>query len=293
MWKVNDALHTAVPTQSSATKIVRKSTQTLVFHITKTLGTLTMPRGTVNLNHPVFSIITVNLNNREGLNRTVESVRKQSFQSWELLVVDGKSVDGSLDGLETSVDSRIHISSEIDNGIYDAMNKGIARAKGLFLIFLNSGDSFYNSEVLRQIRPYTNGSKNLIYGDVLISSTRGDLTLMTQPSILTQHRFLRRTLCHQSCFFSRSLFSEFGSYDTRFKLAADYEFLLRIFFRGAARYLHAGIPICIYEGGGISDLPMNRQQLTEEKRRALDQVVSRPRQRLISLTHSALSLLRK
>ena len=97
---------------------------------------------------PKFSIITVNYNNLEGLKKTVESVKNQTYQKFEYIVIDGGSYDGSLEFIKDNESLLDYWVSEPDSGVYQAMNKGIEKATGEYLLFLNSGDHFCNTKVL-------------------------------------------------------------------------------------------------------------------------------------------------
>ena len=114
-----------------------------------------------------LSIITINYNNFEGLNRTLKSVINQNLKNFEYIVIDGGSTDGSKELIEKYADKISYWVSEPDRGIYHAMNKGIVKASGEYLLFMNSGDLFYNNfilnEVIDDISKY-----DLIYFDILI-----------------------------------------------------------------------------------------------------------------------------
>ena len=96
-----------------------------------------------------YSIITVNYNNKEGLRKTIESVISQTFRDFEYIVIDGGSSDGSAELLKEYSDKITYWVSEPDKGIYNGMNKGIAKATGDYLNFMNSGDCFYDQQVLK------------------------------------------------------------------------------------------------------------------------------------------------
>ena len=99
---------------------------------------------------PKLTIITINYNNLEGLKRTVESVLNQTWQEFEYIVIDGGSNDGSAEYIESQSEHIDYWVSEPDKGIYNAMNKGIAKARGEYLLFLNSGDHLYSAKVLEE-----------------------------------------------------------------------------------------------------------------------------------------------
>ena len=100
---------------------------------------------------PKLSIITVNLNNKAGLQKTIESVFSQTFTDYEYLVIDGGSEDGSKELIKKYENKFVYWVSEKDKGIFNAMNKGILKASGEYLLFLNSGDYFYDSAVLDDV----------------------------------------------------------------------------------------------------------------------------------------------
>ena len=115
-----------------------------------------------------LSIITVNLNNRDGLQKTIDSVICQTFRDFEWIVIDGGSTDGSKELIEQYADHFAYWVSEPDKGIYNAMNKGIKVAKGEYLQFLNSGDSLWNETTLQGVVPFFSGTTDIFYGDVAI-----------------------------------------------------------------------------------------------------------------------------
>ena len=117
-------------------------------------------------NMPLISIITINYNNAKGLQKTLDSVVSQSFQDFEFIVIDGNSTDKSVDVIKqfTRVNGWV---SEKDNGIYDAQNKGILKAKGNYLLFLNSGDILANSNVFQKVSSVLSGGKSFYYGNLI------------------------------------------------------------------------------------------------------------------------------
>ena len=121
---------------------------------------------------PLISVITINFNERVGLERTFESVFNQTFQDFEYIVIDGGSNDGSKELIEENTEKISYWISEPDKGIYNAMNKGISVAKGDYLLFLNSGDILYKNDVLSvsKIEQITDKQVNLVLddGDVLL-----------------------------------------------------------------------------------------------------------------------------
>jgi glycosyltransferase involved in cell wall biosynthesis len=116
---------------------------------------------------PKLSIITINYNDVLGLKRTLESVTGQIYSNFEYIVINGGSTDGSKELLEKYTDKISYWVSEPDQGIYHAMNKGIEKASGEYLLFMNSGDLFYNSGILKEVVDHIS-KYDLIYFDILI-----------------------------------------------------------------------------------------------------------------------------
>lgn len=202
-------------------------------------------------NLPILSVITITLNDRQGLHDTVSSVMEQSYEvPIEHIIVDGLSgydVRALLDGLE----SPAHLISERDKGLYDAMNKGIRLATGQYIIFLNSGDLFADEKVVFRIRQAieTEGA-DLIYGDSLERQIDGSIIYKKSRSIRTLP--LGMVTHHQSMVFRRSLLIEYDIYhDLSYRIAADYEFCLR-FLRVARRVSYLPVAIAAFQSGGLS-----------------------------------------
>lgn len=198
-----------------------------------------------------LSIITVNLNNNNGLIKTLESIKKQSFDSYEHIIIDGGSIDGSLSTIQEYSKQSTKLSywiSEKDEGIYHAMNKGIDVAKGEYLIFLNSGDKFHDN-ILHMI-PF-DGTK-YIYGDVnIIFSKNHSIETKSPFPIDPVFLLLEDTICHQVCFIHHTLFNN-QRYSTKYTLASDWIHIVKNIILENCTYQH--IPICItdYDGNGIS-----------------------------------------
>src|ERR1051325_2276261 len=120
-----------------------------------------------------LSIITINYNNKAGLEKTIASVVSSVSDQVELIVVDGNSTDGSKDVLRKYADKIAVSISEPDRGIYDAQNKGASEAKGNYLLFLNGGDILYSEETISQLLSATATGKGIIYGNSEIINSKG------------------------------------------------------------------------------------------------------------------------
>lgn len=199
------------------------------------------------MTHPYFSIVSVVLNHESGLKTTGESLKIQSFQDYEWIVIDGGSHDGSLSYIK---DNATHYISEPDNGIYDAMNKGLAMAAGDYVLFLNAGDALAAPDTLEKIAGAAGKEKNtpdFIYGDSF-EAAEGKKTY--KPARAHHIMNLGMFTHHQSMLYRRAAIGDLR-YDTRYTISADYDFTLR-FLRSAKNILYCRRPLCLFEGGGIS-----------------------------------------
>ncbi|MBS1737220.1 MAG: glycosyltransferase, partial [Bacteroidetes bacterium] len=173
---------------------------------------------------PKLSIITVNLNNLLGLQKTMQSVLEQTFTDYEYIIIDGGSTDGSKEYIAQHSNKLAYWVSEKDKGIYNAMNKGIKQSKGKYLLFLNSGDFFIRESVLSNL--FSNKiDTDLVYCDVLWCEGdkvwKGDF-----PSKLTLKYFVNASLPHQATLIKRELFNLVGLYDETIKISSDWKFFV-------------------------------------------------------------------
>jgi glycosyltransferase involved in cell wall biosynthesis len=212
---------------------------------------------------PFISIITVNLNNVAGLRQTLESIFSQGYKDVECLVIDGGSNDGSKQLMDQFAYKSIYALSEPDNGIYHAMNKGIAMAKGEWLLFLNSGDLLFNPRVLGDIVPQLD-NQGIVYGDLMIKEpTKSWIKKYDQP--LSFEYFTRDTLPHQGAFIHRKLFNEMGLYDESGILCADWQFFLEAVCRYAYPAKYLDMLIAIYDYTGLSSREDGSKRMQKEK----------------------------
>lgn len=138
---------------------------------------------------PKISVITVCYNEPE-VKRTCDSILGQSSGDYEWLVIDGGSTGQCLETLRAYAGKAACFVSERDNGIYDAMNKGIARARGEYLIFMNAGDVFFHSEILRLVEPYLNGENEVVYGDTQYINEDGSSEIVSCPDSFPKEFFI-------------------------------------------------------------------------------------------------------
>ena len=197
------------------------------------------------------SIITINLNNAVGLAKTIKSIVTQNFIDYEYIVIDGGSSDGSL-GIIKDYENRLsYWSSEPDNGIYNAMNKGIKIATSEYCLFLNSGDFLVNSNVLSNV--FSNYEDvDILYGDLILQNSIGQ-RLQKFPDELTFYWLYSEFLGHASTHIKRSLFEKIGYYNENYKIVSDWEFFLISLAKYNCSSQHISFPISVLEEGGISN----------------------------------------
>lgn len=206
-----------------------------------------------------YSIITVNYNNRDGLQRTIESVIHQSYRDFEFIIIDGGSTDGSSDLLKKYDEHITYWVSEKDNGIYNAMNKGIRQAKGEYLNFMNSGDCFYDSNVLQKVTNYGFNDDFIVGKDYHYNIEKGKGHISIHPPRTTMIHFFMATLDHQSSFIKRELFNE-SPYDESHHLVSDWIFFTEKIVIEQKHIQFIPDIICRREEGGLSEQQSDRNR---------------------------------
>ncbi|GAA4753236.1 glycosyltransferase family 2 protein [Flavisolibacter ginsenosidimutans] len=193
-------------------------------------------------NHsPQISVIIPTRNSAATVAHALDSLLCQSFTDFEVLVIDGQSTDETIEILKQYAhsDKRIQWWSEFDEGIYDAINKGITKAGGEWLYFLGSDDTLHEKDVFEgvmRIAVSQPGAK-MIYGNVLLSASIGfDYESLVFAGEFHSSRLLTANICQQAIFYHRSLFASFGKFNTNYKLLADWDFNLRCFNRISSFY---------------------------------------------------------
>jgi glycosyltransferase involved in cell wall biosynthesis len=210
------------------------------------------------------SIVTINLNNRAGLEATLHSVACQTFGNIEHIVVDGASSDGS-SLLPALGASHVRLLSEKDNGIYEAMNKGIRMCSGDYILFLNSGDLLAEPDTIQRVAGHLSRKTDIVYGNLLINEGDG-LREGYQPGRIGRAHLLKDTLWHPTAFIRRELFDKLGLYDTTFRICGDYEFFFRAIVARNVSQLHVPVFISVFDLRGLSSNVANHETIREEKR---------------------------
>ena len=199
-----------------------------------------------------YSIITVNYNNKEGLRKTIESVIHQTFRDFEYIIIDGGSNDGSAEVLKEYDKDIDYWVSEPDNGIYNAMNKGISQAHGDYLNFMNSGDSFYSPNILEKVSLYQTNADFIVGKDFHYNEEKQQGHASIQPPRTTMMHFFISTLDHQSSFIRRSLFDG-APYREDYQLVSDWIFYIEKIVKGGKQVQFIPDIVCRREEGGLSE----------------------------------------
>ena len=215
------------------------------------------------------SIVTINYNNLSGLKRTFNSVLQQSITDYEWIVIDGGSTDGSRELIEEKQSLFAFWCSEPDNGIYNAINKGIAHATGDYVQFLNSGDWLYDNNVLGKAFSQIDGQFDIYYGDMVQVNDGGKLNPISYPDELGFYFFPYNNICHQATFYKRTLFDN-NLYDESFSIVSDWAMNLKLLFEGRT-FKHLNQFIVYYDNQGRSSAADTKHHL--ERTAAFDKYV--------------------
>ncbi len=221
--------------------------------------------------HPLFSVITVCLNEPD-LERTCESVVTQTCQDFEWLVIDGGSNEKTLRVFENYTKRMEYFISEKDDGVYQAMNKGILRAKGTYCNFMNAGDSFYRADVLQDVAEFLKlyPETDVLYGNTYIGDPRNSVVHLGSYEDLDEF-FYRYTLGHQSSFIRRDCFLKYGLYDTGLIIASDYKYFLMLYKNGCIFQYFDRVVSYIDNHGLSSDLK-NISLMMQERQRIIEEL---------------------
>jgi glycosyltransferase involved in cell wall biosynthesis len=213
---------------------------------------------------PKLSIITVNLNNATGLQRTMDSVFQQTFTDYEYIIMDGGSTDGSKDLIKNHANKLAYWVSEKDKGIYNAMNNGIAHAKGEYLLFLNSGDHLREPSLLRELSASMDGT-DIIYGNTFLIESESKSWIGYHPPELTFSFFVDCTLPQSASFIKKSVFDSVGLFDENLLICSDWKFFLNAICRHNVSYKHIEKVISVFYLDGISSTGNSKAIIEKEK----------------------------
>lgn len=217
-----------------------------------------------------LSIITINYNNAFGLEKTIESVVNQTFQDYEYIVIDGGSSDSSVRVIKDHLTEISYWVSEKDNGIYNAMNKGILKAKSEYCLFLNSGDTLVSEDILTRIFDHR-FEEDIIYCNAIFMREGKAIGEYKLPEKLSLYFMLFNSICHQATFVRRMLLIQTGLYNESNKIVSDWEFVFRRVYKGDATFRHIPIALCNYEFEGLWNT--NPEKTALEKQSVIDSIL--------------------
>lgn len=224
------------------------------------------------------SIITVNLNNAEGLEKTIKSIIAQTHKCYEFIVIDGNSTDRSLDVIKKYEEYIDFWISEPDTGVFNAMNKGIKKASGEYCYFLNSDDAFASETVLESIfkdktydAPYICGHQLNDFGD---HSKR----VVCKNRLLSLYDFYWGTIKHQATFIRRDLFDKYGLYDETLKIVSDWKFFFETIGLHNEQPVYVDVDIVLFAWFGLSTDDKYVKQHNIERQKVIDQFVPQSQQ---------------
>lgn len=209
-----------------------------------------------------LSIITINYNNRLGLQQTIESVAHQIFRDFEYIIIDGGSADGSIEVIKAYEKCIDYWISEKDNGVYHAMNKGIQIAKGDYLLMLNSGDILINANILEDVFS-KNINADILYGDIEWKF-KDRVQPYLVPDEIDADFLLGKSLAHQASFIKRSVHDIIGYYDEKMKICADWKFFM-LAVKSNVSFQHLSFVIAIGNTEGMSWNALNYYIIRSEK----------------------------
>lgn len=225
-----------------------------------------------------LSIITINRNNASGLKKTMKSVCSQIDERFEYIVVDGASSDGSIDVIKEFADDfgdQLRFISEIDNGIYNAMNKGIEMASGDYVQFLNSGDCLSSDDVSKRMLDAleTNHYPSILYGNMLKDMPDG--TILRDKCFAGQDisflGFYTGTLNHSPAYIRKDLFQKYGLYDESLRIVSDWKWYLQAIVLGKEKPVYTDIDVTLFDMNGISET--NKELDKAERKKVLEELV--------------------
>ena len=213
----------------------------------------------------VVSVVVVCYNEtRDRICRTLSSVVGQTYKNVEIVVVDGGSNRESISAFDEFSSDISFFISEPDEGIYDAMNKGVSHSNGEWVMFINVGDSLYSKSTLQNFLTNGNMKYDILYGDIY----REDMNITSKPpKYINRFMFYSSYFCHQSLLFRRQLFTQVGLFDLSYKLLADRDWIFKAYVDGAS-FKYEPILVCSYEGGGVStnSQTVNRELMEMRKK---------------------------
>jgi len=213
---------------------------------------------------PLITVITIVYNGEKHLQQTIQSVINQTYSNIEYIIVDGGSTDNTLSIIDRYRDNIDTVISEKDEGIADAMNKGVLASKGDYLLFIHADDYLYSTESITNIESYLSSNYDFLLCPILFGEKKKRLSPVGF-SLLTNFKFSNP---HQGMLCRRKLFDENGLFDKNLKINMDYDFCLRVYRRQKVNYRVIPMVLSVMRDSGISsrtDWISLRKRFAEER----------------------------
>jgi glycosyltransferase involved in cell wall biosynthesis len=206
----------------------------------------------------LLSIIIPTYNAATCIKEAIESILSQTFHNYEILVMDGLSSDHTVDLVKSLKDERIRIYSEKDQGIYDAMNKGIDLAEGEWLYFLGSDDKLFDRCVLEKVAQHLLTEIDVLYGQVLLNGSN-----KLYGGEFNAEKLVFSNISHQALFMRKRVFDNLGKFDLRYKICADHIFNVSWFFNPGIRKQYVNMTIAVFSQQGVSSTKEDWQKVRD------------------------------
>lgn len=242
-----------------------------------------------------LSIVTINYNNAEGLARTLDSVKSQTYKGIEHIIIDGESTDNSVQIIESYVRDvscmmyDVLWVSEKDTGIYNAMNKGLRKATGDYIQILNSGDVLATPDVtermvaalndemsranaLNESLSLNDGKVGILYGNMVKKDyATGKIIGKSGEVEYSLRQYYSATINHDCCYIRRDLFDTYGLYDENLKIVSDWKWFLQTIGLGNVKPVYVDIDVTIFDASGVSETNLDLRN--KERRQVLEDLL--------------------
>lgn len=202
----------------------------------------------------LISVVIVVYNAKHTIKFTIDSILGQTYEEIEIVIIDAKSVDGTVDIVKSYGNKINYFISEKDEGVYDAMNKGVMAANGEWVFFLGADDVLVDENIFSSIFNSTKYEGiDLLYGDVILTSNNkiygGERTYMS---------LVDKNICHQSIFYKKNIFDKIGKYNLDYKILGDFDFNIRVFENTTLKTQYINKVIALYNNKGLSSYTLDK-----------------------------------